>query len=145
MKGNASELYRWWSDYQDGEKEDNSLFSVHRKVLSKEANRAVLEDHFTRPFHFIDVVNVTLIPPHSVEFEGDSSIWKTRGRYTFTQSGDEAMVESVITLCPKHIWKILFSIPFVRYRVCREFQRDLEAHLMQFLSESEPAQRQDAD
>ncbi len=131
-RGSVSELFRWWSDYTDGIVDEGGFASVTRKIISRDGSAILMEDYFSKPLKFVDRIAVTLKPPSVIEFRGESRIWKTQGVYTFTQNGDFVEAVSETDLSPVGIWKLIFSLPFVRGRIERGFREDLEGHLKEF-------------
>ena len=132
VRGSASELYSWWSDYTPGVIDDRAYSKVTRKIVTKEQDRIVMDDFFTRPLKFVDRTVVTLSPPDRIEFSSESSVWKARGAYTFRQQGEFAEAVLEADLLPQGLWKIVFALPFVKRRVIREFDEDLSGHLEEF-------------
>lgn len=134
VPGTGRSLFAWWSDYTDGVIDDRSFSKVTRRVVSRDGERIRLEDTFTRPISFVDRTDVQLLPPDRIEFSSDSRVWKAKGRYTF--SGEDMAEASVeVELKPQGIFRLLFSLPFVRGRIVREFREDLEGHLREYAAE----------
>lgn len=135
VTGTVQELFSWWSDYTEGVVDDDSFTSVTRKIVSREGQRIVMEDHFTKPLRFTDRVVVTLRPPDVIEFNGESRIWRTRGIYTFTQKGEDVEAVSDIVLKPKGIWKFALGLMMLSGRLSKGFYDDLKGHLDEFAAE----------
>jgi hypothetical protein len=136
VKGSMSDLFGWWSDYTDGVVDEGGFASVTRKIVSRDRSTILMEDYFSKPLRFVDRITVTLKPPAVIEFTGESRIWKTRGIYTFSQEGDFVRAVSETDIEPVGVWKLVFSLPYVRSRIESGFREDLEGHLKEFEKET---------
>lgn len=136
-RGSLSELFAWWSDYTDGVIDDTKFTKVTRKVLTREGNRIVFEDTFTKPIRFVDRTVVTIMPPDTIVFSSDSNVWKAEGRYSFSESQGRVTAAVAVDLMPQGIWKLVFALPFVKGRILREFREDLKGHLEEFERETQ--------
>ncbi len=136
VSGSAGELYSWWSDYTEGVIDNSRMTKVTRKIVSREGNRIVMDDTFTRPVRFVDRTVVDLKPPDTIQFHSESSVWILDGRYSFTQSGKQVEAKVQVNLMPQGIWRLVFALPFVKGRIIREFEEDLRGHLSDFEKET---------
>jgi hypothetical protein len=135
VEGPCAELFSWWTDYTDQDSVDSIYMKVSRRVLSREGNVVRMEDTFTWPLHFTDLSVAVLNPPGEVAFESESRLWNISGRYRMRDEGSLCILEGMIELRPKGVWRIILNIPPARCWIRRGIMLDTRKHVNDFISD----------